>query len=308
MKYSVRNDLSLFEFHDSIFSFVSFDGNDFVVSVSALNIHKNTPQNTSQYDMEIESAKITFGNFHSVIFEQEKSWERGEDGVFRPVGQRIIYSGKDALNKIKLQNSFTVTDFSTDDQGYFIDAVGIEPFFVLRFDFDEIIIEWDEYKQKAWYELKRYYQFSVKADTAEGIKDLCLHISIFEEEPRKTTISCTYNNINYSAYSDDNNFEYAFADLQRQLLPKGVTFKCCLSCRHGNFCPSGNAFNEIFCTKDVLIKQKSDLYFYTEDEHERKQRIRSYFEFCEDHSEPNAAAFTYNDFFYYLNTHRKEQP
>ena len=41
MKFCVENDLSLFEFHDSEFSFVSFDGKDLVVSASMVNIHKD---------------------------------------------------------------------------------------------------------------------------------------------------------------------------------------------------------------------------------------------------------------------------
>ena len=57
MKYCVENDLSIFEFHDSVFSYVSFEGTDLIVSASMVNIHKDTPQNPSDYDMEIASAR-----------------------------------------------------------------------------------------------------------------------------------------------------------------------------------------------------------------------------------------------------------
>jgi len=78
MKFCVKNDLSIFEFHDSEFSFVSYDGTDLVVSASMVNIHKDTPQNTSDHDLEITSAQITFKNFHSPTYEPVEygKWER----------------------------------------------------------------------------------------------------------------------------------------------------------------------------------------------------------------------------------------
>ena len=80
MKYCAKNDLSLFEFHDAAFSFVSFDGKDLVVSASMVNIHKDAPQNPHECDMEIASAQITFQNFHSATYEPEREWVTGEDG------------------------------------------------------------------------------------------------------------------------------------------------------------------------------------------------------------------------------------
>ena len=63
MQYRAENNLDLFEFHDSVFSLVSFDGTDLIVSARCLNIHKNTEQNPSDYDMEIDCAEIIFRDF-----------------------------------------------------------------------------------------------------------------------------------------------------------------------------------------------------------------------------------------------------
>ena len=111
----------------------------------------------------------------------------------------------------------------------------------------------------------------------------------------KVVVSIEYEGQIFSGYG----YEYlgidAFVDLQKQL-PEGVIIKSCLSCRYGNQCSVGNEPNELFCTKDVEIKQAEDLWLYTEDESERKKRSRSYSYVCEDWKEQAEDYFTYNDF------------
>ena len=132
MKFCTENDLSIFEFHDSEFSFVSFDGKDLVVSASMVNIHKDTPQNPSNYDMEIASAQIIFHNFNSAAYEPGRVWKTGEDGKSYPVGPQVIFHEKDAIDRIleELQNEITVYHFvKKADSGYSIGGCGIEPYF-----------------------------------------------------------------------------------------------------------------------------------------------------------------------------------
>lgn len=74
--------------------------------------------------------------------------------------------------------------------------------------------------------------------------------------------------------------EYALKRLAEQL-PEGCRLRCCLSCRHGHFCPVGDADNKLFCVTDFEPQQKSDLYHVTEDEQERARRSRSLFHVCE---------------------------
>ena len=75
---------------------------------------------------------------------------------------------------------------------------------------------------------------------------------------------------------------------------------CCLTCRHGNLYPVGNDINEVFCTKDLLITQKSDLYFYTEDDDERTKRSRKYCGLCKNYQPQTDDFYTYNDYLYRL--------
>lgn len=162
MKFCIQNNLSLFEFHDSTFSLVSYNGTDLVVSASMVNIHKDTPQNPSDYDMEIASAQITFQNFNSATYEPGRSWKTDENGKSYPVGPQVIFCGKDAIDRIleELQNELTVYHFEKEDgRGYSIGGCGIEPYFEIKFDFDGVAVCWDEYKKKAWYELHRQYRY-----------------------------------------------------------------------------------------------------------------------------------------------------
>ena len=310
MKFCVENDLSLFEFHDSEFSFVSFDGKDLVVSASMVNIHKDTPQNPSDYDMEIAFAQITFKNFNSATYEPGRAWKTGEDGKSYPVGPQVIFREKDAIDRIleELQNEITVYHFEKEDRGYSIGGCGIEPYFTMEFDFDNVVVCWDEYKKKAWYELHRQYRYDAVLRTPNGDDTVKLMVGCHEEtvyykgsleQPPTVNVGCTFEGKEYWGHGSDYLWIDAFADLQRQL-PEGVLLKCCLTCRHGNLCPVGNDKNEVFCTKDVLITQKSDLYYYTEDDREREKRSRQYCSSCEDYQPQTDDFYTYNDYLHYL--------
>ena len=310
MKYCVENDLSIFEFHDSEFSFVSFDGKDLVVSASMVNIHKDTPQNPSDYDMEIASAQITFKNFNSATYEPGRAWKTGEDGKSYPVGPQVIFREKDAIDRIleELQNEITVYHFEKEDRGYSIGGCGIEPYFTMEFDFDNVVVCWDEYKKKAWYELHWQYRYDAVLRTPNGDETVKLMVSCHEEpvyykgsleQPPTVNVGCTFAGKEYWGHGSDYLWIDAFADLQKQL-PEGVLLKCCLTCRHGNLCPGGDDKNEVFCTKDVLITQKSDLYYYTEDDREREKRSRQYCSLCDDYQPQVDEFYTYNDYLHYL--------
>ncbi len=315
MKYCVKNDLSLFEFHDSEFSLVSFDGKDLVVSVSALNIHKETPQNPSKFDMQIESAQITFENVHRATYEPGRTWKMGEDGKSYPIGPRIVYMEQEAMERIveELKNDFMVFYFEKgEDRDCSIGGTGIDNYIVIGFDYDGVAVCWDKYEKKAWYERTKQYRYDATLQTPQGEETVQLRILYHEDggyyqgvwvEPPIATVGCTYDGKEYWGRGKDHLWTDAFADLQKKL-PEGVTIKCCLTCRHGNLCPVGNAPNEVFCTKDVQILPKSDLsdlYFYTEDEEQRRIRSRQSCASCEDYQPQTDDYYTYNDFLYHLN-------
>ena len=176
-----------------------------------------------------------------------------------------------------MQHQITVYDFDKkDDNRYFIDAFGIEPFFVMEFCLDNVIVEWEKYKNKAWYELHRQYQYETTLVTPQGEQTIKVHIICHDEdvyfkgELEKApivSVGIKYDGKELWGHGKDYFWIDAFADLQKQL-PNGILLKCCLTCRHGNMSPVGNNLNELFCTNDIAITQKSDLYFCTEDENE----------------------------------------
>lgn len=91
-------------------------------------------------------------------------------------------------------------------------------------------------------------------------------------------------------------FEYAIKYLQKSL-PSNIDLACCQSCRHGNFCPYGDNDNEIFCFKDIEIKNIHEVCLYFSDNStiiiERKRNL---LDFCTDYKPISHNNFyTYND-------------
>lgn len=314
MKYRVKNQLNLFEFHDAEFSFVSFNGQELVVEAKYLNIHKNTEPNPSEYDMEIESARITFNGFHTPSYEPGRTWKTDADGKSRPVGPEIIYLDKKAEERIieELQNHISVYEFSRkEDARYFIDSCGIEPFFTIGFGFKSSIVEWDQYRKKAWYELHKQYTYEITLDTPNGEQKTNLHILYHEEDvyyqgeleqAPTVSVGIKYQNKEIWGQGKDYLWVDAFADLQNQL-PDGVVLKCCMTCRHGNMCPYGNTPDQLFCTKDVMITTKEDmcdLFDHAKDDSEIEKRTRHYSDICEDYQHQSWEHFTYSDYLYEL--------
>lgn len=68
MKYCVKNQLNLFEFHDSKFSLISFEKNKLCISANHINIHKDAKENPNDYDMDIHLAKIHFENIEILYY------------------------------------------------------------------------------------------------------------------------------------------------------------------------------------------------------------------------------------------------
>lgn len=312
MKYSSANQLHHFEFHDSEWTLDCLTEKTLIVNIRHLNIHKGTAQNNTDSDMEIDIAKLTFRGFHVQTFEPGRTWKVDSSGESYTVEPQIILEGEEAHNKLmnELQHGLTVFHFDKEDYNVCrIDACGNSPFFTAQFVFDSVTVEWDSYRKKAWYELHRQYKKQVHIATPEGDQKIDMQIichkedvyvkNILEKAPC-VNVGIKYNGQELWGRGKDYLWVDAFADLQKQL-PKEVTIKCCLTCRHGNMCPVGNKPDELFCTKDIRITQKSDLYFYTEDDAERDNRSREYTCVCDEYQSQTKDYYTYNDYLYQLN-------
>jgi hypothetical protein len=88
--------------------------------------------------------------------------------------------------------------------------------------------------------------------------------------------------------------ESAVETLQRAL-PPGVAVLCCQACAHGNFCPVGDAKDEIFCLADIAPRTICDIWRVTEDEAEREKRARRLLFFFDRCRENDDSLYVYND-------------
>ena len=305
MKYTSIDRLQDFEFHDSEFRLIEWiDGilEKLVFSATSLNVHRDALPNHSGVDMEIKKAKISFHNVRILEFEIERFSKEDENGNEYFDEPLTIVKGNEAkaLFQNELDNSITVLYLMKTENGeYELNGIG-NKFFFVRFIFESVEIEWDEYSNAAWYELKQQHIRKVTLGTPSKDVTCDVHIlsqSEFVYDDRSLVrVTLPYEGSDYQGVGSDYLWVDAFVDLQRKL-PENVSLKCCLTCRHGNMCPVGNAPGEVFCTKDVVIKSKKDSLYYTDDENERKNRSRFYTDICENYKEQIEEFYTYNDFY-----------
>ncbi|MBQ9071391.1 MAG: hypothetical protein IJY23_08630 [Clostridia bacterium] len=178
MKYSSTNRFEDFEFHDSMLSLVSWDNSRLVIAAKHLNVHKDAAPNNAGADMEISEARITFYEALVKEFEPGRAWKRDESGNSYTDDPLIIHNGKAAHDMFEneLRNSITVIGFTSDNGLYELGAVGIDPYFSVRFTFSKFEVEWDDYREKAWYELHRQYKKTITLATENDNIELDAHI------------------------------------------------------------------------------------------------------------------------------------
>ena len=313
MRYSSTNRLQDFEFHDAKLSLISWKDNRLVVCAKFLNVHKDAAPNNAGADMEISEARITFSGFQIKEFEPSRAWKTDENGKFYTDEQLIIHTGTIAHSMFEneLKNSITVIGIVCENDIYELGAIGIDPYFSVRFRFSDVEIEWDDYHKKAWYELHKQYKKTITLSTPNGKCELDALITCHDEDVysygddkedgHDVSVCITYCEKKFCGYGKDYFWTDAFADLQKKL-PTNVKIQCCLTCRHGNMCPYGNKENQLFCTKDVLITSKNDVIELMD-----KKGYDSFFErevssihCCDDFIYQSDDSYTYNDYLYHL--------
>ena len=112
-------------------------------------------------------------------------------------------------------------------------------------------------------------------------------------------INLIYKNVSYQGKGTDLLWTDTFADLQVKL-PQDVTLACCMTCKHGNMCPFGSEENLLFCTKDVIIRNKSDVcdLFINDDAFGKREVVAC--GFCDNYVHQTDDFSTYNDYLYRL--------
>gem|GEM_PF-1554227 len=118
-------------------------------------------------------------------------------------------------------------------------------------------------------------------------------------------LKAVVDGIEYSNTKEFTEIDEAVIDLQKQMLPD-IQIVCCQACKYGNFCPFGNAQNEIVCLKSYPPKNKIDLakIFHSAlilDTELPKSELLSW---CESYEKIDNNYFTYNDWNrHFMNEH-----
>lgn len=170
-KYVAKDQLEIFEFHDSEFKLLRYEKStgELVVSVKHLNIHDDTEQNQSDHHLEIKDAVIHFFNFRNLTIDTEDGYQKNENGDLIPIEEPTYTSNDEALSFLLEQLSdncfFSVFELTkTDDGSYYMPVSTMTNGFNARFSFDGIIIAWDEYEGWAWYEEYRLSKLNERED------------------------------------------------------------------------------------------------------------------------------------------------
>lgn len=315
MKYRIENQLDLFEFHDAEFSLVGFDKNELVLSAKHLNIHKDAAENPHDCDMEIDFAKFVFAQFEVISFEPMRKYQVDDDGNWYTDEPQIIYKGEKAekhfLSKIKKGITINCIDIRKKSNKIRIElSTCAQGCFFATFVFDEVLVEWDEYCKKAWYELHKQYTHKGYLITPSGDEETEIHIVYHEEDTyyqgkleKAPTVSVgvKYGGEQFWGQGKDFLWVDAFANVQKQL-PEGVLLKCCMTCRHGNMCPYGNEPGKLICTRNLIINTKEDMrnLFDNHETYMIDEKTKNVTDSCDGYSPQSKDYYTYNDYLYHL--------
>lgn len=157
MRYSSIDRIRDFEFHDSVLTLVSWDSNCLTVSAESLNVHKDAAPDNEGADMEISKAFITFSDIKIIEFEPSRAWMQDENGKMYTEDPLVVHSCEIARNMFEneLKNSIRLTGITPDNGFYELGAIGLDPYFSVRFVFSSVEIGWDDYNGRAWYELHK---------------------------------------------------------------------------------------------------------------------------------------------------------
>ena len=157
MKYCVVDDLTLFEFHDSVWKLESFEAGALSLRVKELNLRRDAAQNPCGCDMEIEEARMTFEGFRILTQTPSVRWETDAAGISRPVEAVVTCAGEPAAERLlrELRRGINVFSMEEKDGRCKICACGDDPYFEAEFSAEVVRIEWDEYRGPAWYESRR---------------------------------------------------------------------------------------------------------------------------------------------------------
>ena len=302
MLYQSINALQDFEFHDSEVIGGSRDGDTVTLTLKYLNVHKHLPQNPGDFDMEIELATFRINGFQLLGYTPGVTWGFDEAGNSIPLEPIREYTGADGLERFwtQVEGGFAILQLDTEQQNgrlaLTFSCSGNEPYFDVSFAADQVTVQWDKFRKKAWYELHRYsnHPLSLLVDGAETPSEI--RVYFHDDPPSKPLRSASIKLDGSDLWGSGTLLEEAVLDLERKL-PASVSLKCCQTCRHGNFCPSGNEETEIFCLQDLHPASKGEVFDLLTAEGQWEHRKRTLFSLCDAYCPMEKAYYAYNDYY-----------
>ena len=263
---------------------------------------------------------MTFTGVRNLLYTLPRTWRKDENGNSVTDDPLVVYKDDEAMGKFiaELRSGIMVQFFEEKNGLYEFGGSGNE-YVAFDFAFDSVRIEWSAYDQKAWYEGHKRKDTELVISTPNG--DVTVKAMLREHDvpifygkvgegklvdPPSMSITLTSDGKNYWSDAICHTWEEAFAALQRGL-PEGVKVKCCLTCRHGNFCPFGNKSGEIFCLKTFAPKNKSDVCDFMNNDEVYYAGSRFISDFCSDYKEQSEDYYSYNDYLYCLNKKSDKQ-
>ena len=249
MKYCAENRLDLFEFHDAKLALGSFAGDRLEISAKHLNLHRDAEKNPCDYDMEIDTARLSFDGFEVRSFEPMRKWQMDEDGNWHTHEPQIIFHGQEAENRLieglQQEPSLNCIDFQKEGDKTLMEfSTCGESYFFATFAFRRVSIAWDGYCGKAWYERHRQYFYDITLETPEGELNTQVHVICHEEDVYEgdqrlkapiVSIGIRYHGKTFWGGRNGSWVE-ACAEAQKKL-PEGVRIKCGKTCHLENMCP-----------------------------------------------------------------------
>lgn len=157
MKYCVVNDLTPFEFHDSVWKLETFEAGALTLRVKELNLHRDAALNPCDCDMEIEEARMTFEGVRILTHTPSVRWKDDAAGISRPVEATVTCTGESAEERLfhELRHGINVFSLEETNGRCKICACGDDPYFEAEFSAEAVRIEWDALRGPAWYETRR---------------------------------------------------------------------------------------------------------------------------------------------------------
>lgn len=154
MKYTLKDRLEEFEFHDSEWKLISWE-QDLIFSAHAVNLHRSMIPESPEKDLQLAEARITLSGFEIKELIPSRTFRKNENGEWVTDEPLVVYTGEAAKNVFieELKHEIRVLIWEQNKAGiYELRACGIDPFLSVNCTFTSSLVEWDAYKGEAWYE------------------------------------------------------------------------------------------------------------------------------------------------------------